>query len=264
MADQSGNRESGTVDMPAKSSSGRILKILFFVFLLCAGYMALLFLSSILEREIGRMALCKNNMKELGLALLVFHDVNKHFPGYDDPDNPEYSPCSWRVHLLPQLQRKDLHERYDRTQPWDSNANVALQEISIDLLHCPTDPNTRNDGHTDTDYVSIVGPNCVFCDKGSITIDDISDGASNTIMLVESADTGIHWMEPRDLKFEDARIVEDDSTGSGIRSYHAGVVMTTFCDGSAKGVSKDIDPKLLKALMTVNGGESIESFHEQY
>lgn len=40
-------------------------------------------------------------------------------------------------------------------------------------------------------------------------------------------------------------------------------VNVTLCDGSACSISKDIDPKLLKALMTIDGGESVESFRNQ-
>jgi len=128
---------------------------------------------------------------------------------------------------------------------------------------CPSNPDSSNRKNADSDYLSIVGPHSVFREKGFAKPDDITDGMSNTIMFVESSPSGIHWMEPRDLKFEDARIVEDDSTDNGIRSHHPGIVNVTLCDGSAQSISKDIDPKLLKALMTIDGGESVESFRDQ-
>ena len=82
-------------------------------------------------------------------------------------------------------------------------------------------------------------------------------------MFVETAGNGIHWMEPRDLKFEDARMAEYDSTDNCICSSHPGIVNITLCDGSARSISHDIDPKLLKALMTIDGGESVEGFRDQ-
>jgi uncharacterized protein DUF1559 len=264
MADLSGSTENETVDMPAKSSSGRILKVVIFVFMLCAGFIALGFLLIPRLRESARRMECKSKMNQLGEALGHFHSAQGHFPGYDDPAHPEYPPCSWRVQVLTYYTSDPYYDRYDRMQPWDSEANISLEKRVSHLSICPSNPGRMDGNITDTDFVSIVGPKCVFRDKGSTTIDDISDGVSNTIMLVESSNTGIHWMEPRDLKFEDTRIVDDDSTDRGIRSHHVDVVNVTLCDGSVKSISKDIDPKLLKALITIDGGESVESFHEGY
>src|SRR5690348_13663404 len=51
-------------------------------------------------RESARRAQCSNNIKNLGLATLVYHDVHKHFPVdedlYDDPpDQIDLSNGRW-------------------------------------------------------------------------------------------------------------------------------------------------------------------------
>ncbi|MEA1951047.1 MAG: DUF1559 domain-containing protein [Planctomycetota bacterium] len=269
MSDPADNTKAGTVYLPtnyllAKNySSDRIPKIAFCLFLFCGGCVALLWPALTDSPESARRMQCINNMKQLGIAMHMFHDSNERFPGYDDPENPDHPLCSWRVQLLPFYESNDVHERYDRTQSWNSTTNIALEKDIWHYCKCPSNPDSTDNSNTETDYVTIVGPHCFSHEKGCTTLDDISDGVSNTIMLVESSDTGIHWMEPRDLKFEDARIVEDDSTDIGIRSYHSGIVNVTFCDGIVKSISKDIDPKLLKALMTIDGGESVESFFQQ-
>lgn len=260
MSDPSDSTDRGTVESPPKKRSITIvLVIVFCVFLFCGGVAALLVPARECAREAARRMQCTSNMKQLGLGMHLFHDANEHFPGYDDPDHAEYEPCSWRVQMLPYIEEGQLYERYDRTQSWNATTNMALGKKIVSTYRCPSNP---NDSITDTDILSVVGPNCVFRDKGSTKSADITDGASNTIMFVESADSGIHWMEPRDLKFEDARIVKMDSKGPGIRSHHPGVVNVTFCDGSIRSISQAIDPKLLKALMTIDGGEVIERFND--
>ena len=80
-------------------------------------------------------------------------------------------------------------------------------------------------------------------------------------MIVESVNSGIHCMEPRDLAVKDAQIVSVDSMGGGLRSHHPGVVNISLCDGSVQSVSENIDPQVLKNLATRNGGEDVSGFH---
>ena len=246
-----------------RSSSGvpwiMVLVIVLVVVVFCGGIMAALLLPAIqAAREAARRAACVNNMKQLGLAMHNFHDVNKRFPGYDDPAHPEYKPTSWRVQLLPYVGENYVYQQYDRTQEWDSPTNIVSEDLIGPCYRCPS--NTRV-GSTDTDYLTLVGPNGVFMEKGSTSIKDIRDGTSNTIMLVESNNSGIHWMEPRDLAIKDAQIVSANSMGQGIKSHHPGVVNVTLCDGSVKSVSQGIDPVVLQSLITRNGGEDVSNFH---
>ena len=45
----------------------------------------------------------------------------------------------------------------------------------------------------------MIGPDTVWPEEGTTTLDDLTDGPCGTIRLVEVKDSGIHWMEPRDL-----------------------------------------------------------------
>ena len=210
-------------------------------------------------REAARRASCINNMKQLGLGMHMFHSTNKRFPGYDDPAHPDWKPCSWRVQLLPYLGQDFVYEQYDRAQPWDSPTNVVLENMISQSYRCPSSADNQG---TDTDYLTLVGPNGVFMEKGSTSIRDITDGTSNTIMIVESNNSGIHWMEPRDLAVKDARIVSVDSLGQGMKSHHPGVVNIGLCDGSVRSVSQDIDPRVLQNLATRNGDEDVGGFNQ--
>ena len=75
------------------------------------------------------------------------------------------------------------------------------------------------------------------------------DGTANTIALVEVANSGINWLDPRDLSMDQAI----NSLGSG----HYGGANHLFFDGSVHFLQSDIDRKVYRGLLTANGGEAV-------
>lgn len=66
-------------------------------------------------REAARRAACTNNLKQMGLAMLVYHDVHKGFPqgAYTaDPNDPDATSLEdglgWAVKLLPHLEAQNV------------------------------------------------------------------------------------------------------------------------------------------------------------
>ena len=82
-------------------------------------------------------------------------------------------------------------------------------------------------------------------------IRDITDGTSNTVMLVEVADAGIHWMEPRDLTFAEATVGKASS-------FHADGFNSLFCDGSVHFLDNDLSTAVLHDMITARSGEVVE------
>jgi len=110
-----------------------------------------------------------------------------------------------------------------------------------------------------TTYAAIVGPGAPFEENGkAIGLGDFSDGTSNTILFVERA-TPVNWMEPTDITFDEA-IKGIGVSPNGIADTHGGS-NCAFCDGSTRFLPGDIDLKLLRAVITRSGGESV-SFPE--
>lgn len=68
-------------------------------------------------REAARSIQCKNNLKQLGLALLSHHDATKTFPvgGVGSPSSGGGYGHSWWITLFPYLEERTLFERFDRT-----------------------------------------------------------------------------------------------------------------------------------------------------
>ena len=248
---------------PAPPRPKRHVGLLIFVILLAVSVpvmgilLALLLPAVQAARAAARRVACVNNMKQLGVAMHNFNDAHGHLPAMRDPDSPEQPPCSWRVQLMPFLEHDPRFEQYDADQDWDSPTNQRLADPMPSFYRCPCNP---TDGSLDTDYLTIVGPNAAFRETGSTRFSDISDGISNTMIMAESHHSGIHWMEPRDLKAEDVAFGINSSAEGSIQSEHPGVANVLFADGHVQSMSEDIDPEVLKAMSTINGGEPVSPF----
>src|SRR5439155_278636 len=76
----------------------------------------------------GRTA-SMNNLKQIGLAMHGYHDVNAGFPmaGHPGPKNlgkPNAQPLlSWRVYILPYVEQINLYNQFKLDEPWDSEHN---------------------------------------------------------------------------------------------------------------------------------------------
>jgi len=107
-------------------------------------------------REAARRASCTNKLKQLGLALHNFHDINLGLPrgGFNGGANNE--SWGWGVYILPQLELKNL---YDDLDPMNRRlrdlggtaADRALARISLDGFRCPSDPGQDINSQRDLD-----------------------------------------------------------------------------------------------------------------
>src|SRR5687768_16011634 len=103
---------------------------------------------------------------------------------------------SWRVLILPQFGRKDLYDQYKFYEPWDGPNNRLLGPALKRVYSCPSD-NTKQP--TETNYVAIVDPGTAWPGVKAMTYSDFKDGTASVLHVVEVHNSGIHWMEPRDL-----------------------------------------------------------------
>jgi hypothetical protein len=107
-----------------------------------------------------------------------------------------------------------------------------------------------------TSFAVITGSGTLFEGDHPTPMDDIPDGLSNTLLVVEAAGSNILWMEPRDLAFDRMTLVINAPGGHDISSLHGGAIVA-YADGSARPVSDATAPKFLRSLITRNGGDGI-------
>lgn len=208
-------------------------------------------------REAVRREHCSNNLHCIALAMLNYHDKYGRFPPAFIPDENGKPMRSWRVLLLPYFEPHSRDPQYRFDEPWDSPNNRNVSDEVIRLYQCPSQPDTKQPRQPTTNYMMVVGPHTISDGVHSRKLADITDGAANTIMIVEVADSDVHWAEPKDLNFDELDFKINSGKRPGISSHHRGGVNVIFCDGHQQFISAQMKPETIKALLTIDGGEKI-------
>jgi prepilin-type N-terminal cleavage/methylation domain-containing protein len=153
---------------PLRRQAGFTLVELLVVIAIIGVLVALLLPAVQAAREAARRTQCTNNLKQLGLSLHNFHDVNKIFPAADDEliNSPVTGSnvwnASWMTHILPYIEQQPLFALYRFDKDWqDSATNDAANgpvKTNIKTFLCPSAPtrNTRpaNANRGNTDYAA--------------------------------------------------------------------------------------------------------------
>jgi prepilin-type N-terminal cleavage/methylation domain-containing protein/prepilin-type processing-associated H-X9-DG protein len=173
-------------------------------------------------RESARRVHCQNNLRQLGLALINFHDVNKAFPASGwttvGPGNPLGKYVGWRALTLPYIEQENLQNLYNFSVHWWEGTNPAAGGVAVKTYQCPSTPNEADVLSAvakpprpamtfplplaRTDYEAIMGVKpesidptrynasnrfSVMYRNSCVRIGDVRDGTSLTIMVVECA-----------------------------------------------------------------------------
>ena len=117
-------------------------------------------------RESARRTQCKNNLRQIGMALHLYHDARKSFPSAyvrgtfrttgDDapiyrrmdapPPNlvipPSQPGWGWAALLLPYVEQEVVHREIDFSVPVEDPASSKVRRIKLAHLVCATDYNT--------------------------------------------------------------------------------------------------------------------------
>ena len=132
--------------MRPRSPKGFTLIELLVVIAIIAILVALLLPAVQQAREAARRASCKNNMKQIGLALHNYHDVHNSFPSgwigvQNGMANAEGgSGFGWGTMLLPYLDQAPLYSQFNFSKAMDVAPNRNLLQTSLPTFQCPSDP----------------------------------------------------------------------------------------------------------------------------
>jgi len=192
--------------------SGFTLIELLVVIAIIAILIALLLPAVQQAREAGRRSQCKNNLKQMGLALHNYHDIYNCFPmgNVNIPavitTNPPCTPVNanqvfgWGTALLPQLDQAPLYEMLNPAQYRCSGmpaattlipatTGAALLQTPLSVFVCPSDTgpaiHAMYGNYSKSNYVisEQIGNNFTV----SRNMRDLTDGSSNTLLMAERA-----------------------------------------------------------------------------
>lgn len=212
--------------------------------------------------EASRRSSCRNNLKQIDLALHNYHDVYGSFPPAYVADEAGRPMHSWRVLILPFLDESALYDAYDFSQPWDSPANRYVLDNMPRIYRCRSHRDDRSPSMTH--YAGVYGPGCVF-DKpddasvlpDAVTLSDITDGLENTLMVGEAGDAGIPWTKPEDIDITQHRRLNQPG---GFSSHHDHGLYFLYCNGTVEFINDDTASSTLRRLFAINDGQAVERF----
>ncbi len=207
---------------------------------------------------------CQTNMRQISKALHSYYDDYKVFPPAFTLDKQGNRMHSWRVLLLPYLGEEELFARYNLNEPWDGPNNRKLSTKIPSVYCCPGD---RWRETTDTSYVAVVGTTTTWPGARPKTYGSfIMRGTSSSIALVETKQSGIHWMQPDDIPW--SPYVKRDVLDRVLHS-HEGGSNVAFFDGTARFVKSTVDEHAFARALNLTNfsyikdpGDSIGSFRK--
>lgn len=196
-----------------------------------------------------------NNLKQFAIAMHNFADVyGGAFPAVASGDKAGKPLLSWRVHLLPFLEQDALYKQFKLDEPWDSEHNKKLIEKMPAIFHAPTSKLDKAKGLTV--YVAPVGEGLIFTGKPGASgtkFVEITDGTSNTVMLVEVADeAAVVWTSPEDWALDADKPLRD------VLGQHGKEFLAALADGSVRAFNDKLTAETWVKLLTRAGSEVVD------
>ena len=220
---------------------------------LMVGQMNMLLPAVQTARGAARRAQCTNNLKQMALAMNNYQSANQFFPKRAITDKAGKPLLSWRVAILPFLAEEPLYKKFKLDEAWDSPHNKELIKEMPSVYLCPERPETAP---SNTVYRVFTGKGTLFEDGKDVGAAEVTDGFSNTLLVVEATDA-VPWTKPDDLPFD------PQATPSlyGAGSTHSGGFNAAFADGSVRFIPNATDPAVIQAKITRAAGDQL-SFAE--
>jgi hypothetical protein len=218
-------------------------------------------------REEARAAQCVCNLGCLELALRNYESTYGFLPPAAIADANGKPLLSWRVAILPFVEQESLYKQIKLDEAWDGPNNRRFNSLRPSIFLCPSHIENSENGFTD--YVAVVGPRTLFPGGGKTrSRADIRDDPASTLVVVESMNSAINWMEPRDLEWDRMSFRLNDGLRPSISSnHHYGSYPGPHVMAAGARASPDnqvvaslgasITPEAVKSLLIIDDGNTV-------
>ena len=235
-------------------------------------------------REAAARTQCLNNLKQTSLAMHSYHDVNHYCPSatVKELSTPEEG-LSWLVALLPYVEQDALYRQSNLEKGWNAAENEAAAKTLVPPFSCLSHPDPGGQGKPYlASYVGMAGVGAdapwlpltdsrigYFGYQRRITFKDITDGTSNTMVVIETGFKNGPWTAGgpptvRGIDGDDMPYIgEGKQFGIKHRSdkffrSNPWLALVAMGDGSCRSVNESIRPETFRAMATIAGGEPID------
>ncbi len=245
-------------------------------------------------RRAAARSQCANNLRTIGLGLHGAEEASAKNTGENGPRFPAGTignaslgaakRLSWLVAVLPHIEQENLYARFELGAAWDSPANLSHSQSEVPVYRCPDWQGEYPQAtafHTPFVGIAGIGKDAAALPPGGPRIgmfgydravrrDDVKDGISMTLMVLESSRDNGPWAQggsstirglvPAEQPylgvgraFGGTHFAENSLFGKG-RSLGCNGLMV---DGSVRFLSENTAPSVLEALATIAGGERV-------
>ena len=178
-------------------------------------------------RYAARRTQCKNNLKQIGLAIHQYHDRYNSLPPVVTVDAEGRPLHSWRTLILPFLDQKELYGQIDLTKPWNDPANTTAAAKIPAVYCCPTSYDRREY----SSYLAVTWAKENPLSNPPKSLDRVAMRGT-TIMVVEvPQNLAVHWMTPSDA---DSEVLEQLIKAKD--HPHDNHFHIAFADGSVRAI----------------------------
>lgn len=227
------------------------------------------------SRASGRTAVCKNNLRQIGIGLQSHHEAKGQFPigGIEvrlgQFVDKKKRQIAWSAFLLPYLEEQAVFERLNLETPFDSSENRTAAATVLPIYICPTSPGGERlvDGRGPCNYGGIYGeritsandpPKGIMLYDTPISAAHVKDGLSNTLIVAEdSRFPDGQWINGRNIFDQAVAINQAEQWENDIRSDHPGGAQGVRADGSVHFMDETMDLNVLAALCTRAGNDLV-------
>ena len=250
-------------------------------------------------REAARRMSCTNNEKQIGIALLNYHDTKKVFPWGAGGSGTEWS---WSAFILPFVEEGNAETLLNYDSPYNTTVNSQGIKTLFGFYQCPTaEPNemvtcclnipgeqdaaetnySATGTHRRINYAVDPAGTGVMFDNSHVSLKHITDGTSKTFLVAEvdsddrdrtrmssfypaycpggACSVGKMWASENRVTTGYGINAGTIYDQAGVESNHSGGANFLFADGHSVFIQDQISQVVLDALTTRAGEETIDS-----
>lgn len=181
-------------------------------------------------------------LKQIGLAIHNYEAAYGHLPR-DIADRDGKPLLSWRVALLPFLDRGGLYGSFKLDEPWDSPTNGKVGSVTPAVYQLPG----RDGGDGRTSFQGLAGPGTLFEPGKKRLLVHVTDGLSNTLAVVVGGPP-VPWTKPGGLPF-------DPKAPKPPPSAYPNLLFAVGADGTPWRLPPTgLDPAVYRMMAQINDG----------